>query len=441
MSIETESWTVGFEFVYEELGTASIRPNSDVKEDDLEKYLHEPFSVGYISALSSMDAKESIYGREVVSSRLARGRGGEVIRNMLRTVYEHDNKWNSLQATIRDLFGYEIQPPSGADPIFAGYRHSKGGVWHDLSSAASGFLQILMAHAALLYEESDILLFDEPDTHLHNLLEERIYHSLKDHAKGRQLIIATHSRQLIDAAVRENSDRLLIVTSEGLKKIKKQDANEINRRETIEIVNAETERAVLYLEGQTDLNILKGWANVLDHSSRQLLEAPFFVATAGKANKQAFSKKHFGSLKAIVPNLRGLEIRDGDGKEHSTPKTPQGFAIMYWKWYEIENYLIHPESLLRYIRDEIGIAEKRAAEEYMTKNLPQSKFEKPFDDSFVDKTKGKDIIKDIFDKANCNLPATEYYQIAKRMRGDEIHPEVKDKLDKIADLKSADLKS
>ena len=435
VSIGTESWNVGFEFVYEQPGTASIRPKSDVKEDDLEKYLHEPFAVRYISALSSLDTRESIYGREVVSSRLARGRGGEVIRNMLRIVYEDDNKWNILQARIRELFGYEIQPPSGADPIFAGYRHSEDGVWHDLSSAASGFLQILMAHAALLYEESDILLFDDPDTHLHNLLKERIYRSLKDHAKGRQIIMATHSSQLIDAAGRENAGRLLIVTSEGLKKIKKQDANEINRRETIEIVNAETERAVLYLEGRTDLDILREWASVLDHPSRRFLEAPFFVATAERANKQAFSKKHFGSLKSVVPDLRGLEIRDGDGRDRGAPRTPRGFTILYWKWYEIENYLIHPESILRYIRNEAGEVEELTAKEYLVSYLPPSKFKNPFDPRFIDVTKGKDIIERIIEKANCDLPPAEYYRIAKQMKRDEIHPEVIEKLDEIANLK------
>lgn len=436
VSVETDSWSVGFEFVYGQPGTVSIRPKSDVEEDYLENYMNEPPTVRYISALSNLDVKEPIYGRDVIASRLACGRGGEVIRNMLRIVHKDNNKWNILQARIKNLFGYEIQPPSGADPIFAGYRHSSDGVWHDLSSAASGFLQILMVHAALLYEESDILLFDEPDAHLHNLLKERIYRSLKDHAKGRQLIMATHSSQLINAAGRENADRLLIVTSEGLKKIKRQDANEINRRETIEIVNAESERAVLYLEGRTDLDILREWAVILGHRSRHFLMAPFFVATAEKEDKLAFSKRHFSSLKAIVPDLRGLEVRDGDGRDHRAPETPEDLMILYWRWYEIENYLIHPNAILRYIGNEIGKAEERVAKKYMMKKLPLGKFEKPFDQSYIDTTKGKDIIKDIFVKANCDLPETEYYQIAKQMTPDEIHPEVMEKLDEIAKLKS-----
>ena len=179
VSIETDSWNVGFEIAYGRPGTVSISPKSDVGEDDLENYMAGPPAVRYVSALSSLDAKEPIYGRGVISSRLARGRCGEVIRNMLRIVSEDADKWNLLQATIRTLFGYEIQPPSGADPIVLGYRHSEDGAWHDLSSAASGFLQILMAHAALWYEDSSILLFDEPDAHLHNLLEARIYRSLR----------------------------------------------------------------------------------------------------------------------------------------------------------------------------------------------------------------------------------------------------------------------
>ena len=435
VSIETDSWNVGFEIAYGQPGTVSIRPKSDVKEDDLENYMAEPPTVRYVSALSSLDAKEPIYGRDVISSRLARGRCGEVIRNMLRIVSEDANKWTLLHSRIRTLFNYELEQPSGADPIIAGYRHSEYGRWHDLSSAASGFLQILMVHAALLYEESSILLFDEPDAHLHNLLKEGIYRSLRDHAGERQLIMATHSGQLIDAAGRENGDRLLVISSEGLKKIEKQDANEINRREATEIVNAEAERAVLYLEGRTDLDILKEWAIVLNHPSRHFLKAPFFLETAGRTNKKAFSKKHFSSLKAIVPDLRGLEIRDGDGHDHGTPRTPQGLAILYWKWYEIENYLIHPNAILRYVRSEIGKAEERVAKKYMINYLPPSKFQKPFDSSAIDNAKGKGIIEGIFNEIDCDFPVTEYYLIAKHMECDEIHPEVVEKLDQIASLK------
>ena len=434
VSIETDSWNVGFEMTYGQPGTVSIRPKSDVEEDDLENYMTEPLTVRYVSALSSLDAKEPIYGRDVISSRLARGRCGEVIRNMLRIVSEDANKWNLLQSTIGTLFDYEIQPPSGADPIIAGYRHSKYGRWHDLSSAASGFLQILMAHAALLYEESSILLFDEPDAHLHNLLKEGIYRSLRDHAGGRQLVMATHSSQMIEAAGRENGGRLLIISSEGLRKIKKQDANEINRRETTEIVNAESERAVLYLEGRTDLDILREWAIILDHPSRHFLGAPFFVETAERTDRQAFSKRHFSSLKALVPDLRGLEVRDGDGKEHRAAETPQDLDIFYWKWYEIENYLIHPDAILRYVRNEMGQKYERNALEYMRKNLPQTKFENPFGPSFVDSTKGKDLIERIFHGANCSLPAAEYFRIARQMKRDEIHPEIKEKLNEIAKL-------
>ena len=61
--IETDSWNVGFEIAYGQPGTVSIRPKSDVKEDDLENYMAEPPTVRYVSALSSLDAKEPIYGR------------------------------------------------------------------------------------------------------------------------------------------------------------------------------------------------------------------------------------------------------------------------------------------------------------------------------------------------------------------------------------------
>lgn len=68
--------------------------------------------------------------------------------------------------------------------------------------------------------------------------------------------------------------------------------------------------------------------------------------------------------------------------------------------------------------------------------LPPIKFQKPFDQSSIDDAKGKDIIDLLFKEAGCDLPPTEYYRIAKQMKPDEVHPEVMEKLNEIANLKS-----
>ena len=106
----------------------------------------------------------------------------------------------NLQAAIKDIFDYEILPPdTGGANIRAEYLHNNTRL--DIAAAGSGFLQVLMLLAFLSAEKNATLLLDEPDAHLHILLQDRIFAMLKKFAKESisQLIMATHSERIINA--------------------------------------------------------------------------------------------------------------------------------------------------------------------------------------------------------------------------------------------------
>ena len=60
------------------------------------------------------------------------------------------------------------------------------------------------------------------------------------------------------------------------------------------------------------------------------------------------AERHFLALKSILPNLRGLEIRDNDGKQRADGAR-HGLLQLVWKRYEPENYFITPELLLAFV--------------------------------------------------------------------------------------------
>src|SRR6185295_17221091 len=103
---------------------------------------------------------------------------------------------------IHRLFGFEILPPdaSGAD-IVAEYRPRPDGSSLDVASAGSGFQQVLMLLTFLYTRPASVLLLDEPDAHLHVLLQDSIYSELRSVAakQGSQLVIATHSEVIINS--------------------------------------------------------------------------------------------------------------------------------------------------------------------------------------------------------------------------------------------------
>ena len=225
--VETERWRVGFEFVHDRSsGTVDVGPTKDTEESHVISYFNDPVTALYISSFSGIRKEEEEVTGHVISSRLAQGRGGDVLRSMLKVVSRNGEKWERLTESVRSFFGYELFLPSGGDPIFANYSHSKTGQTHDLASGASGFLQVLMVNAALEYDDSAVLLIDEPDAHLHMLLKEKIYRHLRDRirASDRQAIIVTHSSHTIDAAARDRGNILWNIAETSIDPIAKQDA-------------------------------------------------------------------------------------------------------------------------------------------------------------------------------------------------------------------------
>ena len=105
---------------------------------------------------------------------------------------------------------------------------------------------------------------------------------------------------------------------------------------------------------------------------------------------------------------------------------------MQWNWTEIENYLIHPSALERFVREVCGEDAARRVVNYMRKELPAPVFEAPFERSLIAETKGSIVLDHILQEAGLRLEKTKYWRIAAQMRPEEVHPEVGRKLDAIA---------
>ena len=428
----TEQWKIGFEVLYKEQELADIRPAKDVAEVDLEQYIDEPLLSIYIPPLSGIDITEAPFDPVVIPVRLAQAQAGSVLRNMLLAVSQDVEKWQMLQKVIHSFFGYELLVPSGGTAeIFASYRHSEQDTSYNLSSAASGFLQVLLVYTALLHKEASVVLIDEPDAHLHILLQDKMYYSLRQLARQNrsQLILATHSERLIDAA---DQDNLRLLAGE-LRKVKdKRKLPDTLHLENTEIMLAETELGILYIEGPTDIPILREWARVWKHPLLSFLENPFKWETA---ENDWHSAKHFSAMRLMTPDFCGVELCDSDGKDHSNTSTPpEGMKRLYWNRYEIESYLIYPQAIARFVESIGGQQAADKAEAYMERQLPPALYEDPFELSdYLQGTKAKNVLANVFNEAGLDVKETDYYQIAANMTKGEIHPEVVEKLDAIAE--------
>lgn len=442
--LHTDEWKIGFQILHKEMELASIRPAKEVSEDDLEKYRDKPLLPVYIPPLSGLDIKEPLFDPVVIPARLARMQAGSVLRNLILVISRDQEKWSKLQEIVRDFFGYELASPSGGAEVLARYRHFSNDVSYDMSSGASGFLQVLTVYAALLSGEASVVLIDEPDAHLHFPLQDKMYRSLYEHARksGSQLIVSTRSESLIKAVAPRH---LCVMRSDGLKAVADgiEQAALVNvlkvlDNEEMVLVQEAENPGILYVEGRTDISILREWARVLDHRLHSFLEKPFWkpsVYDTQDQGKGIEAGDHFEALKLVRGDVKGIELHDSDGRELEPGTLNSGLERIFWKRCEIESYLIHPEAIVRFAESVGGEATAGKVREYIRNTFPGAILETPLEDEshiFLTGTKAKDVLSTVLSKAGI-YEASDYSQIAALMKKEEIHPEVVEKLDKIAD--------
>jgi hypothetical protein len=204
-------------------------------------------------------------------------------------------------------------------------------------------------------------------------------------------------------------------------------------------LRAEQAPGILYVEDESSFNLLREWGRILNHPICKFFsEAPFWNPIKGRNPAEA--RGHFFALRA-VRTLPGILILDGDKRALSEHElSADGLTILRWKRYEIENYLIHPEVLDRFIRganpDLWTTTSADRGREYLQNKLPPIVFNNPLgDDEYLNRTPAsKELLPGFFEAAGRNLTKNEYYQIAAQMLPEEIPGEIKEKLDIMCNL-------
>jgi len=213
----------------------------------------------------------------------------------------------------------------------------------------------------------------------------------------------------------------------------------MKRLTTQDLLLAEQRRQVLYCEGESDFKILEAWARVTNHPASKFFETPFFHSNEGRNPREA--RAHLFALRAIHPDLQGLLLLDGDNRDFPEHEIEaQGLSIHRWTRYEIENYLLVPSAIHRFLaRESADLFSTKAAENaiaYLRTQLPPQTFESPLIDNatVVAVRASKDILPQMFEAAGGPLEKADYFLLAKAMVPGEIHPEIMKVLDAIGDL-------
>jgi len=375
--------------------------------------------------MSGLVANEARLEPGAINVRLGEGRTAEVLRNLCHQA-ALSGGWDRLHAQISELFGVELDEPvhlPERGEIQMTYRE-RTGLRLDISSAGRGLQQTLLLLSYLALNPRSVLLIDEPDAHLEILRQRQIYQVLSETARehGSQVILASHSEVILNEA----ADR-----SQLLKALK-----EIGFEQYYQ---AEQTGWVLYLEGSTDLAILRALAGTLNHPARKALERPFVHYVENQPRK---AQDHFYGLREAKQDLQGFALFDRlTLRLEERPHLEQRM----WRRREIESYLCLPETLLGWAqaqgeenggpdlgkvwggRIQESIARIEAAMQTLGKGSPWSPDTKVSDD-FLDP-----LFENFF--RSLDLPnlmrKTDYHTLARHVPRERIDPEVGEVLDRI----------
>jgi hypothetical protein len=345
------AWKCGLEFDYANEESSYCRPLRLTESKNPERMAipqhAQDVRIAFLAPMSGLAANESRLDPGAVNVRIGEGRTAEVLRNLCYRIYgERRDRWNEVVEYIASLFGSQLH-----DPEYVAERgeiqmsYAERGTRLDLSCTGRGLQQTLLLLAYMYANPGAVLLLDEPDAHLEILRQRQVYQLLVDVAQKNdsQIIAATHSEVLL----REAAERDVVIAFVGKPhRIDDRGSQVYKALAHISFEDyylAEQMGWVLYLEGPTDLAILRSFAETLGHhEALKVLERPFVHYVR---NEPGMVKRHFFGLREAVPGLVGVAVFDRFERDR---RLELGADVLVWRRREIESYLCYPETLEAY---------------------------------------------------------------------------------------------
>lgn len=352
-----KTWRAGFEFDYANPESFYCRPLRTTDDGSERMPLPEAELLAEVrlaflppmSGLASVEPKLEL-GR--INVLIGEGQTAQVLRNLCYRLHEESpSAWQSLVEDMQRLFGIRLNPPEFIairGEVTMSYR-DRGGVQLDLSSVGRGAQQTLLLLAYLYANPNTTVLLDEPDAHLEILRQRQIYQMINEVARHQngQIVAASHSEVVLSEAAEKD----LVVAFLGKPHVINSKATQVIKSlNNIGFENyylAEERGWILYLEGSTDLDILKAFARRLNHSALAVLEAPF-VHYVGE-NRPQPAREHFFGIKEAKPDLVGFALFD---RIERPLQSEGGLTERMLQRREIENYLCREDVLLAWAKGE-----------------------------------------------------------------------------------------
>lgn len=297
-----------------------------------------------------------------------RGEQSKLKSSDLKRLRETD-PWELLQKALQETFGTELRitPFNERYHSYLRVESVKGEISdgqfkrypsyssRDLMVEGSGFLQWLSVYALALSPDIDVVLLDEPDAHLHPMLQQQLVSRLSKIAddKKKQILLATHSTELIRGY---EFDKILALKKGKSGRYLGDDGAKIGVLAGIGAAHTPSLHALiqhkkmLIVEGVSDERFLRILCERLGEEWPKNLVSWYWTG------KHSERWQLYRQLKAEIPDLMAISVRDRDDETDNSVdselvdigfKAQVGYIALKWRRRHIENYLFSVSAIAR----------------------------------------------------------------------------------------------
>jgi AAA15 family ATPase/GTPase len=354
--------TVSVDLNYNRFGVAlDCTDQSSSSLQDLAK-----IRIAYLPVFSTFLTQEERKTPAVIEDALARGRVNSVIRNLLLNL-KSENRQELLVEVLRrifpDLAAINIAFDEANDRYISFTYQEKGRPKEfDVFMAGSGFQQFIYLFGFIHLRQPTIVLFDEPDAHLHGSLQDALLIEFQHLvAQGRQILFATHSREMI---TRIDPSHILAIDDAGANRLAiafdvYDTLDSLGSIDPTQLATIQAFRRVVVVENQSDWELLSIFCEkclppaVWLEAQRRL--APCYAR--GNPWKQDMDRLRLQLQQMIAVRGAALELLVIADRDYhpDLPLLLQDLPTTNIQWHvweraEIENYLLCPDGIMRVIQ-------------------------------------------------------------------------------------------
>lgn len=342
---EDETETGDF-FYVEKLPGMSLQSPANVKK-------HFP-PLGVIPILGPVDHAESLLDVTYVSRNASGRLSSRHFRNQLRILEQTGKLSDFLQWAepwLGDLsFDSLGQHSDGGDLILAAFFFEAGSrVPKELVWAGDG-IQVWLQLLYHIHRTShlDTLVLDEPEIYLHPDLQRRLVQLLE--ATGRQIVVATHSSEMIAEA----DSRLICLIDKKARRSKKATSEAdlemlssmLGTAFNLRLARALRSKVALFLEGK-DMVIIRRLAKTLNLPRLEREDGISIIQLHGYDRWGQVEPFAWLCSELLPEALRTFVILDRDYRSVETAATVEqkfaaaGLVAHVWRRKELESYLVN----------------------------------------------------------------------------------------------------